>query len=967
MTLAKDTRDTATGDLAAGLRDAVGGEVRFTQGDRALYATGGSNYKQMPIGVVIPRVIDDVISGMEVCRNHDVPVLGRGGGTSLAGQACNVAVVFDFSKYLHHVLEIDPERRVARVQPGCILDDLRGAAEQHGLTFGPDPATHSHCTLGGMVGNNSCGVHSVMAGKTVDNVVELDVLTYDGLRMIAGATDDERYDAIVDRGGPEGRIYRGLRDLRDRYADQVRARYPQIPRRVSGYNLDELLPERGFHLARALVGSEGTCAMVLEATVRLVPNPPHRELLVLGFDDIYAAADRIPDLLDSGCIGLEGLDQLLADDVQRKGLHAENLRLLPDGHGWLLLEFGGETPAEAHDRATRTVRAVERWTNAPSVALYEDERDKGAIWKIRESGLGATARVPGQPDTWEGWEDSAVPPERLGEYLRRLRELYDRHGYQGSFYGHFGQGCVHTRIDFDLMTTHGIRTFRRFMEDATDLVVELGGSLSGEHGDGQSRAEFLPKMFGKELVDAFREFKAVWDPEARMNPGKVVDPHRIDDDLRLGPDFNPMKVRTHFQYPDDDQDLARATLRCVGVGECRRVEGGTMCPSYMVTREEKHSTRGRAHLLFELLTGEVGKGWRSDAVNDALDLCLSCKGCKSDCPVNVDMATYKAEFLSHHYRGRLRPAAAYSMGQIMHAARVGRHVPRLANFVTHAPVVSRVAKRLAGVSSEREVPAFARQSFRDWFSDRPIRNEDAPPVLLWPDTFNDAFHPEILQAGTHVLEAVGFRVHLPDRWLCCGRPLYDFGFLGQAKRRLRQIIRTMRDGIRAGIPVVGLEPSCAAVFRDELVNLFPRDQDARRLSEQTYVLSEFLAEHAPDVELPRTDRPAVVHGHCHHKAVMGFDAEERLLDRLGIRHETLDSGCCGMAGAFGFERDHYDISIAIGERKLLPAVRDADAETLLIADGFSCREQIRQTTGRQAHHVAEVIAAGLSHEREEIA
>ena len=598
------------------------------------------------------------------------------------------------------------------------------------------------------------------------------------------------------------------------------------------------------------------------------------------------------------------------------------------------------------------------------MALYGEEHDKEAVWKIRESGLGATARVPGQPDTWEGWEDSAVPPERLGEYLRRLRKLYQDHGYQGSFYGHFGQGCVHTRINFDLKSADGLRTFRAFIESAADLVVELGGSLSGEHGDGQSRAELLPKMFGKELVDAFREFKAVWDPDARMNPGKVVNPYRFDENLRLGTEFSPIPVRTHFQFPDDDRDFSRAALRCVGVGECRRTDGGTMCPSYMVTREEKHSTRGRAHLLFELLTGDVGKGWRSDAVNDALDLCLSCKGCRSDCPVNVDMATYKAEFLSHHYRGRIRPAAAYSMGQIMHAARVGRRVPRLANFITHAPGVRRVAKRAAGVSPEREIPAFARLGFRDWFRRRPAPNPDAPAVLLWPDTFNEAFHPEVLRAGTEVLEATGFRVQIPDRWLCCGRPLYDFGFLGQAQRRLRQILRTMRAGIRAGIAVVGLEPSCVAVFRDELVNLFPNDRDAQRLSEQTYVLSEFLDRHAPDAELPRTDRSALVHGHCHHKAVMGFDAEERLLDRIGLEHETLDAGCCGMAGAFGFERDHFDISIAIGERKLLPTVRDADAETLLVADGFSCREQIRQCTGRRALHIAEVIATGL-HDGEE--
>jgi FAD/FMN-containing dehydrogenase/Fe-S oxidoreductase len=941
-------------ELAVDLDHAVRGEVRFDNGTRALYSTGGSNYRQIPIGVVVPYDVDDIVAGIEVCRRHDVPVLPRGGGTSLAGQTTNVAVVFDCSKYLRGITTLDPSACHASVEPGVVLDQLRDAAEEHHLTFGPDPATHTHCTLGGMIGNNSCGVHSVMAGRTVDNVETLDVLTYDGLRMTVGATSDADLARIVAEGGRRGEIYRGLRDLRDRYADLVRARYPRIPRRVSGYNLDELLPENGFDVARALVGTEGTCVMILGATVRLVNSPPARVVAVLGFQDVFDAADRVPELVDSGCIGLEGLDDVLTEDVRRRGDHADTLALLPEGHGWLVAEFGGPTLEDARAQADALVGRAKKWANV-SGRVYEDEADQKGIWKVRESGLGATARVPGEPDTWEGWEDSAVPPDRLGLYLRRLSSLYKKYGYKGALYGHFGQGCVHTRIDFDLASVDGINRWRRFMDDATDLVVELGGSLSGEHGDGQSRAEFLPKMFGPELVTAFGEFKRIWDPGNRMNPGKIVDPYRIDDNLRLGPDYDPVPQKTWFALPEDGGDFARATLRCVGVGECRRTHGGTMCPSYMVTHEEMHSTRGRARLLFEMLNGlEATDTWRDEHVKEALDLCLACKGCKSDCPVNVDMATYKSEFLAHYYAGRLRPRTAYSMGLIMYAARAATRFPRLANLATHAPGLRAISKQVAGIAPERDVPRFATRSFRQWFADHEPANPDGSPVLLWADTFTNAFEPRIAQAAVSVLERAGHLVRVPEPWLCCGRPLYDYGFLRHAKRLLRRTLDTLADDIEAGTPLVVLEPSCAAVFRDELGGLFPRQQDARRLALQTHTLAEFL-DHVAPTDLPRLEQKAVVHRHCHHHAVMGFDADERVLERLGLDTTLPDSGCCGMAGSFGFERQHYDISQACGERVLLPAVRSTDADTLVLADGFSCREQIRQATGRRALHLAEVI------------
>jgi FAD/FMN-containing dehydrogenase/Fe-S oxidoreductase len=950
--------------LEQALRRTVRGEVRFSEGDRALYATDGSNYRQTPIGVVLPQDANDAVQAMAIARAHDAPVLTRGGGTSLAGQCCNVAVVIDMSKYMHRLRHLDPASKTAVVEPGIVLDSLRDASERHNLTFAPDPSTHTHCTLGGMIGNNSCGVHSVMGGKTDDNVRELEILTYDGLRMRVGPTSDADLAAIIAGGGRRGEIYRALRDLRDRYADQIRARFPDIPRRVSGYNLPMLLPEHGFDVAKALVGSESTCVMVLEATTRLVYSPPVRSLLVLGYPDVYAAGDHVPEILEHDPIGLEGLDDNLVEDMTKKGLHPEDVQLLPDGKGWLLVEFGGESKAESDGKARELMDALRGKQDAPSMKLFDDPPVEKMIWKVRESGLGATARVPGEPDTWEGWEDSAVAPEKLGGYLRDLRALFEKYHYGCSLYGHFGQGCVHTRIDFDLATAPGIATYRSFMDEATDLVLRHGGSLSGEHGDGQSRAEFLPKMFGPELMEAFREFKSIWDPQGRMNPGKIVEPYRIDENLRIGAHYDPPQVATHFQFPDDSGSFARATLRCVGVGNCRQLEphDGVMCPSFMATREEKHSTRGRARLLFEMLEGDpLSGGWRDGDVREALDLCLACKGCKHDCPVNVDMATYKAEFLSHYYERRIRPRAAYSMGLIYWWSRLAARAPGFANALLHAPVLGGVGKWIAGVAGERTMPRFAERTFAASFKEK-ARGRGR--VVLWTDTFNNNFFPDTLAAGAEVLDAAGFDVELPGRSLCCGRPLYDWGMLGAAKGLLREILDTLHETIAAGVPVVVLEPSCLAVFRDELPGMFPADQDAMRLSRQSYLLGEFLAKHAPDFKLPKLEGAAIVQGHCHHKSLVGMDDETRALDQMGLRYEQPESGCCGMAGAFGFGRgEHYDVSMRIGERALLPAVRASSPETMVIADGFSCREQIEQGTGRPAMHVAEAMRMALRAQR----
>jgi FAD/FMN-containing dehydrogenase/Fe-S oxidoreductase len=952
--------------LAADLRAHVRGEVQFGAGDRALYATDSSNYRQLPIGVVRPLDTDDLIQVVRVCHDHDAPITLRGGGTSLAGQATNAAVVIDVSRHLNRIVELDPERRVARVQPGVILDDLRAAAEAHHLTFGPDPATHDRCTLGGMLGNDSCGAHSIMAGRTSDNVESLDVLTYDGLRLTVGPTADDELARFCAEDGPRGEIYRSLRSLRDRHGALVRERFPKLPRLVSGFALGALLPENGFDVARALVGTEGTCVTILEATVRLVSSPPGRSLLVLGFDDIFDAADCTPEIMASGPIGLEGFDDRLVEACRRKRLNLAAIRGLPKGGGWLLVEYGGETAREAQAMARQ---AAERFGRG-RWRVVVDRASQEAMWTLRESAVGATAVVSGKPSTYPGWEDSAVAPERLGTYLRELDALIARFGFERTFYGHFGDGCLHLRTGFDFRSPEGLRAFRSFVEQAADLVVRHGGSLSGEHGDGQARGELLERMFGSELVGAFREFKGIWDPGGRMNPGKVVDPLPLDADLR--PALPLSDPKTIFGFADDGGSLARAVARCVGVGKCRRDSGGAMCPTFQATHEERHSTRGRARLLWEMLEGEALPDlWRNEEVREALDLCIACKSCKSDCPVQVDVATYKAEFMAHHYAGRLRPRVAYSMGLIHWWAHLARIAPGLANSVGATPGIAGLAKLVAGVDSHRSLPRFASRTFRsglpagvpDLGGARDADRHAARRVVLFADTFTEGFAPSQGLAALRVLEAAGFSVEVPRANLCCGRPLYDRGFLRQGRRLLGQILDAFELELDSGVPVVVLEPSCEAVFHDELPNLFPSDPRAKRFAELACGLGTFVQKHPDELGPALTGRlsaPAVLHGHCHQKALVGMAEEEATLRAIGLAPAQPEPGCCGMAGAFGFERgEHYELSMKIGERALLPAVRAASDDTLLIADGFSCREQISQSTGRRALHLAEVLELTL--------
>jgi len=775
-------------------------------------------------------------------------------------------------------------------------------------------------------------------------------------------------DAIIAEGGRRGEIYAKLRGIRDRYADLIREKYPNIPRRVSGYNLDQLLPENRFNVAKALIGSEGTCMIVLEAKLRLIESPQHRSLVCLGYRDTFSAADHVPEILPLKPIGLEGFEGTIVDGLKIK--KAPNLELIPEGRGFLLVEFGSNDPAEADARARQLIDLLKQAPDPPNMRLYT-KAEARHVWKLRESGPRAAAAAPGMPPEWEGWDDAAVPPEKLGNYLRDIRKLLDEYHYQTAFYGHFGHGCIHMRVSFDLQSEAGIRNYFEFVNRAADLVVSYGGSLSGEHGDGQSRAALLPKMFGPELIKAFGEFKSTWDPDNKMNPNKVVNAYLPTENLRLGADYKPNDPKTYFQFPDDGGSLAKATVRCIGLGECRKQDSGAMCPSYMVTLEERHSTRGRAHMLFEVLQGEVVRdGWKDEHVKQALDLCLSCKACKSECPTNVDVATYKAEFLAHYYEGKSRPLHAYAFGMIDRWAELGSKAPWLANFFSQAPGFRQIMQSALHLAPQRRIPRFASSTFQQWARKQkvpipggvnsPSGNGTAlPQVILWADTFNNFYHPETSKAALEVLQSAGFRVAVPQGHLCCGRPLYDFGFLEKAKEYLQRILSVLAAQIDAGVPIVVLEPSCASVFRDELRNLFPSDARAMKLRSQTFLLSEFLERHAVGYQPPQLSSKVLLHGHCHHKSILGMGPEESLLRKTGADVQSIDSGCCGMAGPFGFEKEKYDVSLAVGERVLLPAVRNTPENALIVSDGFSCREQIEQTTGRRALHLAEALQLGL--------
>jgi FAD/FMN-containing dehydrogenase/Fe-S oxidoreductase len=940
------------------LRGVMRGDVEFDTSSRSIFATDSSNYRQIPLGVVYPLDEDDVRNAVEVCRRFNAPILGRGAGTSLAGQACNVAVVVDMSRHMNSILSIDPERRTARVQPGVVLDQLNASARALDLTFGPDPATHAWCTLGGMVGNNSCGTHGLYTGKTVDCVDEIVVITYESERIVLGRCDDARYEELTREGGDQGRIVRELRELRDDFADELRSGFPAISRRVSGYNLDQLLPENGFNLARSIVGSESTCGLVTEILVSLAPWPKHRVLVVVGFDDVYEAADHVPMMLANDLIGLEGFDVRLVQQMAAKRMNLENIELLPPGGGWLLAEVGAETDAQAHEKAQIVLNNLPRQAGA---VILHDATEQEKVWKIRESGLGATARPVGAAVNYEGWEDAAVAPEHLGRYLRGVRDLWTEFGYEGAWYGHFGQGCVHTRNNFELSSHEGLQKYRSYVERAADLCVSLGGSISGEHGDGQSRGELLARMYSPRMMQAFGRFKAAWDPKGRMNPGKLIDPFPLDSNIRYGPKYRKsLLVTSKFAFDHDEGSMQQAVERCVGVGKCRSDVAGVMCPSYRVTRDERHSTRGRAKLFVEMFQGEVTpESWRNRDVFESLELCLSCKGCVSECPTQVDMATYKAEFLHHYYTHRLRPIAAYALGLIPWSARVASRFPRLANGLFSNQVTGGILKRVAGISFQRSIPRFAAERFRGSLPVRSAQRQLEPTVVLWPDTFTDVYLPERGKATMEVLELVGDTVVVPKDWACCGRPLYDSGMLGLARATALKVLDSLEKYLDCDLPVIVPEPSCLATFRDEFIHLLPDDARAAKLAQVSCSLTEHLQRTSWRYVGPPLGGRISIHPHCHQRAVGGVGSDVAVLSQLGYEVEVLDLGCCGLAGSFGFQKQHDAMSRKIAEDRFLPIVIEKGRDGLVVMDGFSCQLQAGELGDVATLTTARVLADAL--------
>lgn len=924
---------------------------------RVAYVSDASIYRRVPSAVVEPRSVEEIRDSLTTAKERGWSIVPRGGGTSVAGNAIGEGLIIDTSRYFNQILAIDPEARTARVRPGLVCDTLRDAAEKFGLTYGPDPSTHSRCTIGGMFSNNACGSHSVAWGTAADNIISLKLMLADGREIEIGT------DYCSD---PQ--IEEQLQALRDEHMGMLRTELGQFARQVSGYGLHHLLPENGFNVARALAGTEGTCGVITELTVRLVERPQATALAVLGFSDVFLAATVAPILRRPGVYTVEGMGaDLLAALRSRPGQESAG-SALPDGGGWLYVEIGGESPDEAADAARALVEELVGGGQIVDSVIVTDAARTRELWHIREAGAGIVTRLPDGGEAWPGWEDSAVPPEHLADYLRDLYRLLGAHDLRGIPFGHFGEGCVHVRIDFGLGSEEGVLRYRRFVEEAATLVSRYGGSVSGEHGDGRARSALLPFIYSPEALKAFGQFKKIFDQENLFNPGVLVDPEPITQGLRPGPGNRTFELTPVHAFSHDAGSFASAMNRCVGVGACRS-DTGSMCPSYQVTRDEVHSTRGRARALGEMLRGEsVTGGWQSKETLEALDLCLSCKACSSECPVNVDMSTYKAEFLHHHYKGRIRPMAHYAMGWLPLTSRVLEAVPgaaRLANWILGFRAMEELVKRLAGIEPKRRMIHFAPQTLRKWFSKRAAQAAQAmagverPTVMLWPDTFNNFNSPAVGRAAVEVLEAMGYRVILPDGQVCCGLTWHSTGQLTMAQRIISRTLDSLGPALDENMPIIGLEPSCTVMLAEEITELLPEDPRAAKLARQVVTLADVVSAHRGPWPFGEINAKAISQVHCHQDAKGSYDPDRAVLQKLGIDTEVIASGCCGLAGNFGFEPGHWDISQALGERELFPKVRTKDEDALVLADGFSCRTQVTQGTGAKASHLAEVLKLAL--------
>jgi FAD/FMN-containing dehydrogenase/Fe-S oxidoreductase len=922
----------------------VSGGARFDPSTRALFAADASNYRITPLGVVFPATTDEIVATLGACREAGVPVVPRGSGTSIAGQAVGPGVVIDCSRHLDRILEIDPSSRSARVEPGVVLDDLQRAVARFGLRFGPDPSTHNRATLGGMIGNNACGSHSLRYGKTDVNVARLSIATYDGARLELGQV-----------GGTQGTEDRArsldgaIGDLLDRSGETIRhlAR-PGLRRQVSGYALGHLLPENGGRLASAFVGTEGTCGVVLDATVHLVAAPVATALVVVGFADAFVAADAVPEFVAVAPLTVEGIDRRIVDLASRR----RRARIdLPSGDAFLLVEVEGASEPDALERA----RALTRELGAPgrSFAVLVGEEASEA-WRIRDDGAGLATRLADGTEAWPGFEDAAVAPEHLGGYLRAFDALLTKHGLGGIPYGHFGEGCVHIRIDFDLLSRPGIARYRSFMEQAASLVSSFGGSLSGEHGDGQARGELLRSIYPPEALDAFASFKRAFDPDGGMNPGRGVHPRPLDEDLRVFDLLPTAPSSTAVALRGDGRDLAAASRRCVGVGACRRLDAGAMCPSFQVTRDEAHSTRGRARLIGEMLGGTLSEeGWRSEAVRDALDLCLGCKACRIECPVGVDMATYRVEFLAQHYRWRRRPRSHYAFGFLPLVVRLGSLVPRRANALVDHPVAGRILRRLAGVAPTATIPHFSVSSSRSARLRACSSSGGGSGVVRFADCFTQFVDTEVAEAAEEVLDRLDIDTDVVGG-NCCGLTFFSTGQLGLARSLLRRSVAALR---RSGSgPVLVLEPSCAAMLRDEATALL--GEDVTDVSARVVSLAELIVPMGLDGRGTIAES-IVAQIHCHAYAGDAYERELEGIAALGGSIAAVETRCCGLAGNFGLEAGHEEIAEQIARRNIVSTLEAHPTAQVVMADGFSCRSQIAAVAGRESAHFAEIVRDAL--------
>ncbi|XVX19623.1 FAD-binding and (Fe-S)-binding domain-containing protein [Actinomycetota bacterium] len=948
MTSTADLRPLTeqSGELVEALRRAGVAEVDDTRLTRSLYSTDASLYRILPRAVVRPRHRDEVEAVLAVCREVQVPITARGAGTSIAGNAVGPGVVIDYSRHLGRVLEIDAEARTARVEPGTVHAALQREAAKHRLRFGPDPSTHTRCTIGGMIGNNACGSRALGYGKTADNVLGLDVLTGTGEPLVLGGAGQSTAGSAT------------LGSLESLVADHlglVRTDFGRFPRQVSGYSLEHLLPEREFDVARMLTGSEGTLALVQEATVRLVEDAPARLLLVLGFADMAAAADAAHLTLAHHPVAAEGMDNRIVDRL--RALTPDGVPELPVGAGWMLVELAGDSEAELVDRAHRLVADT-----APlDSRIVTNTAEAAAIWRIREDGAGLSSRTDDGRPCYSGWEDAAVPTKDLGRYLRDFDALLEQHHVTGLPYGHFGDGCVHIRIDFPFGQgdDRGRGAFRSFLDDAADLVARYGGSLSGEHGDGRARSGLLDRMYSPAALELQAKVKRLLDPEGVLNPGNLVDPDLPEDHLRVST-IAPVVERTAFQFAHTAGGFSGEVHKCTGVAKCRAGSTSTtvMCPSYQGTKEEKDSTRGRARVLQEMLQGDSGIDWRSEEVHDALDLCLSCKGCSRDCPTGIDMATYKSEVLYQAYKGRRRPLTHYTLGRLPQWSDLAARVPRIANAITGNRATGKIAAMFAGVDPHRKIPAFATRTFHQMWAgrtqaSRPLTYTDTKTAVLWVDSFTDHFAPQVAVAAVKVLEQAGYAVEVASEDACCGLTWITTGQLDAARPMLEGTVAMLAAYASRGLPIVGIEPSCTAVLRKDAVELLGSDA-ARKVAASVRTLAEVLMA-TEGWEPPRLDGLKVVaQPHCHHHAVLGWDTDAALLARAGADVQRV-GGCCGLAGNWGVEAGHHDLSLAIAEQQLLPAVRELPEGGVVLADGFSCRTQLTQTSDRKGLHLAELL------------